>query len=75
MSTKMEISTLCEPLTERELKIVEMASNGLRIIDMAKRLYLSPRTIDDNWANILFKLNCKTMTHAVAILFRQGILK
>ena len=67
--------TAVESLTETEIKIVELASKGHRIADIADKLYLSPRTVDGHRDKILVKLNATNITHCVGILFRKGILK
>ena len=44
------------PLTEREREIALLASTGLKSKAIAERLYLSPRTVDNNLARVYTKL-------------------
>jgi DNA-binding CsgD family transcriptional regulator len=44
------------PLTAREREVAVLASSGLTSKDIAGRLYLSPRTVDNNLARIYTKL-------------------
>lgn len=42
-------------LSERELQIIELVSNGLTNLEIAKRLEISKRTVDNHISNILTK--------------------
>ena len=44
------------PLTSREREIAVLAASGLSSKDIAGRLYLSPRTVDNNLARAYTKL-------------------
>jgi DNA-binding NarL/FixJ family response regulator len=62
-------------LTGLELQLMEFVSQGLTQKDAADKMYRSKRTVDGYRDDIFQKLDCHNMAHAVAILFRQGILK
>lgn len=61
-------------LTERELEVLELLKQGLQNKEMAGRLFLSPRTIDNHVTSILFKLDVNSRTKAVQAAARMQIL-
>lgn len=63
-----------EVLTDKEIEVVVYASEGMTIKEMAAKMGKSPRTIDHYRDRILDKLKCKSITHAVGILYRSGVL-
>lgn len=60
-------------LTARELEILPMLADGLRNAQIAKRLVVSPRTIDHHVSAILQKLDVKTRGEAAAEATRLGL--
>ena len=52
-------ATLVENLTDRELEIFRLIGQGMATGDIAKRLHLSPNTLDTHRANIKRKLSVK----------------
>jgi two-component system, NarL family, response regulator NreC len=55
-----------DTLTKREKEILKMISAGMTSQDIAKKLLLSPRTIETHRANLMHKLNI----HSTAALIR-----
>lgn len=55
------------PLTGREREVLDLVAQGLRNRDIAARLYISPRTVEDHVSRILAKLGVATRTEAVAV--------
>jgi len=62
-------------LTPRERQCLSAVSSGLVTAEIAARLEIRERTVESHIANILRKLSCATRSQAVAMAFREGILK
>ena len=60
-------------LTPRELEVLELVAAGLRTKEIAQRLVLSQRTVDNHVAAILRKLNVHTRAQAAAAAARLGL--
>ena len=60
-------------LTPRELEVLELVAAGLRTKEIAQRLVLSERTVDNHVAAILRKLNVRTRVQATAAAERLGL--
>jgi DNA-binding CsgD family transcriptional regulator/tetratricopeptide (TPR) repeat protein len=62
-------STRLDPhgLTKREAQILGLLSQGLRNSAIAKRLFLSTKTVDHHVSSILTKLNVPSRAEAVAV--------
>jgi DNA-binding CsgD family transcriptional regulator/tetratricopeptide (TPR) repeat protein len=58
-------------LTRREAQILDLMHDGLRNAAIAKRLYLSTRTVDHHVSTILGKLGAKSRTEAIDIARRS----
>ena len=58
-------------LTRREAQILGLMQHGLRNAAIAKRLYLSARTVDHHVSSILGKLGAKSRTDAIDIARRS----
>jgi DNA-binding NarL/FixJ family response regulator len=63
-----------EPLTKRELQVLEMLAAGLLNKEIAARLGISEHTAKFHVASILGKLGAATRTEAVTIALRHGLL-
>jgi DNA-binding NarL/FixJ family response regulator len=60
-------------LTPRELDVLRHLTDGLRNAEIAKRLFISEKTVDHHVAAILTKLDATTRSQAVAKATRLGI--
>jgi DNA-binding CsgD family transcriptional regulator/tetratricopeptide (TPR) repeat protein len=67
------ISTRCNPygLTRREAEIFALLSDGLRNSVIAKRLFVSTKTVDHHVSAILSKLRVPSRAEAIALTHRQ----
>jgi len=64
-----------DPLTDRELQVVEAFADGNDIGDVAHLLHLSENTIKSHAARIYVKLGARNQAHAVALAFHGRLLK
>jgi len=67
-------SKLIEPLSERELEVLQRIAEGLTNREIANRLFLSPNTVKVHTRNIYGKLGAHNRTQAVARARAEGIL-
>ena len=65
---------LVEPLSEREIEVLQLIAQGLTNPEIAARLYLSLNTVKVHTRNIYGKLGIKNRTQAVARGRELGIL-
>jgi DNA-binding NarL/FixJ family response regulator len=64
-----------EPLTEREIVVLQHVAGGNRNRDIAERLSISEETVKVHVKHILEKLGASDRTAAVAIAVRRGIIQ
>jgi LuxR family maltose regulon positive regulatory protein len=67
-------SDLIEPLSEREIEVLQLIAEGLTNQEIASRLYLSSHTIKAHTRNIYGKLDVHSRTEAVARARALGVL-
>ena len=60
-------------LTPRELEILDLLAQGCGNADLARRLYLSPKTVRNHVANILAKLEVPDRAQAIATARQAGL--
>ena len=61
-----------EPLSEREMEVLKLAAKGISNKDIAKELFLSPRTVQAHLGNIFNKLGVGSRTEAILCGLRRG---
>jgi DNA-binding NarL/FixJ family response regulator len=61
-------------LTAREGEILDLMSEGLRHREIARRLFISPKTVGSHVDHILRKLGVRSSREAVSVAYRQGII-
>lgn len=61
-------------LTERELEILVLIGAGLPAREIAERLDISAKTVDNHKQRIYAKLGVQNQAHAVAVAMRAGLL-
>lgn len=61
-------------LTGRERQVIQLSAEGLTSAEIARRLGLSARTVNQYIDNVARKLGTKNRTHAVAEAIRKGLL-
>jgi DNA-binding CsgD family transcriptional regulator len=62
-------------LSRRELEIVRLLATGQTNREIARGLFLSPRTVDMHVRNVLAKLGCRTRTEATKQAADLGLLQ
>jgi DNA-binding NarL/FixJ family response regulator len=62
-------------LTEREMEVLRLVTDGLSNDQIAKSLHLSTRTIEAHLTHIYSKLNVSSRTEAAMLVVRKGWLK
>ena len=72
--TQASESDLVEPLSERELEVLQLIAEGLTNPEIASRLFLSLHTVKSHARNIYGKLNVHSRTQAIARSQALGIL-
>jgi DNA-binding NarL/FixJ family response regulator len=75
--TYFAASNLHQPtrlLTRRQGEILQLLSIGLSTKDIARRLKLSPGTVDNHVCALIHALEAKDRTHAVAMGMRLGYI-
>ena len=60
-------------LTERELEVLDLLAQGLGTEQIARKLFLSPKTIRNHVANILAKLDVSDRAQAIALAREAGL--
>lgn len=66
---------LADPLTRKEIRILELLSEGYSNNAMAEKLFVSDSTVRTHLRNINLKLDARSRTQAVAMARRLGVLR
>jgi DNA-binding NarL/FixJ family response regulator len=62
-----------EVLSDREFEVFHLLAGGIRTADVAKQLYLSPKTIYSHRRNILYKLGLESNSDIVRYAFEHHL--
>jgi NarL family two-component system response regulator LiaR len=62
-------------LSERELEVLKLIADGMSNADIAKKLFLSEKTVKGHVSNILSKLQLVDRTQAAVYAWREGIVR
>jgi len=65
---------LVEPLTRREIEVLQLLAAGLGNREIASRLHISEHTAKFHVASIMSKLGAATRTEAVTLGIRRGLV-
>jgi DNA-binding NarL/FixJ family response regulator len=61
-------------LTARQTEVLELLAEGLTNAEIADRLFISYRTVENHVSAVLMKLDVPTRSAAVEIAHDQGLL-
>ena len=61
-------------LTEREVKVLRLLSDGSDTAEVGRRLFYSERTVKNIIHDVTSRLGLRNRTHAVAYALRQGLI-
>lgn len=64
-----------EPLTSREIDVLQHVASGNRNRDIAEQLFISEETVKVHVKHVMDKLGASDRTEAVAIAIRRGIIQ
>src|SRR5918992_130193 len=70
-----EVSRLARRLTKREHEVLALMAEGLQHAEIARRLFISPKTVGTHVEHILSKLGARGRAQAIAIAYHHQILK
>ena len=62
-------------LTKREQEVLELMSDGLRHSEIARRLFISPKTVATHVEHIMRKLRVRSKTEAVVVAYREELVR
>ena len=69
------LPALAEPLTRKEIRILELLAEGYSNAAMAEKLFVSDSTVRTHLRNINTKLGARSRTQAVALGRRLGLIR
>ncbi|MBL4592743.1 MAG: response regulator transcription factor [Flavobacteriales bacterium] len=68
-------SPLLSVLTEREIEIMRLVSQGFSNKEIAEKLFISPRTVDTHRTNIMRKLDLHNVAGMVRFAFQNKLVE
>jgi len=69
-----ELETIRAELSEREIEVLKLIANGKDNADIARDLFISPKTVKNHISNILMKLQIENRIQAAVYAVRSGIV-
>ena len=63
-----------ETLTARERQVLQLAAEGKTATEIAARLHISQRTVENHRANLMRKLGLKNQSELVRYALRRGLI-
>ncbi|MCB0323371.1 MAG: response regulator transcription factor [Bdellovibrionales bacterium] len=73
--SEQECASPLSQLTSREREVMKLLSEGQPNREVAKRLHISPRTIDSHRSNIMKKLGITSNAELVQMAIRYGLVE
>lgn len=72
---KKENNSLTDQLSQRELEIIRLVAEGLSSNEIAKKIFISPRTVDTHRNNILQKLDLPNIAALVSFAYKNKLIR
>jgi two-component system, NarL family, response regulator LiaR len=66
--------TIRAELSEREIEVLKLIANGHDNAEIARALFISPKTVKNHISNILMKLQMENRIQAAVYAVRSGIV-
>ena len=66
--------TIRAELSDREIEVLKLIANGKDNADIARELFISPKTVKNHISNILMKLQIENRIQAAVYAVRSGIV-
>lgn len=73
-ATRSKAVDLYELLSTREKEVLQMTAEGCTSSEIASRLFISHRTVENHRAHIMNKLGLRTHTDVVRFAIRRGLM-
>jgi DNA-binding NarL/FixJ family response regulator len=67
-------ATILAELSDRELEVLRLIANGKENAEIARELFISPKTVKNHISNILMKLQIENRIQAAVYAVRSGIV-
>ena len=74
MAETLHRSITDDALSPREVEVLRLIALGHTSVEIARKLHLSPRTVETHRANIYRKLGLATRAELVRYSLRRGLL-
>jgi DNA-binding NarL/FixJ family response regulator len=75
LAGKGQLEEIPQPLTDRELEVLQLATQGLTNFQIAQRLFVSERTVEAHLTHVYNKMGVKSRTEAVVQAMRRGWIR
>ena len=62
-------------LTERELEVLKLVAQGFSTKEIANKLFISGRTVETHRANLMRKLNVRSVALLTQLALREGLIE
>ncbi|MEP3892146.1 MAG: response regulator transcription factor [Hellea sp.] len=72
--TILDDSSELEALTSRERQILHLIAEGCSNVEIAERLSISPKTVDNHRTRLMAKLNVHSVAQLLALALKEGLL-
>ena len=73
-AVELSVEPLVEPLTAREIEVLELLAEGLSNKGIARRLGISDQTVKFHVSSVTGKLGAHSRTAAVRLAVRRGLI-